>query len=188
MKLRTLYPDKNPKWVIIILAAIVVVLFSLMFFGCATPEKLIKKALDKDSAAVAKVTRDLFPCTDILKPDTAILYRDTTVYIECPDSIPPAMFETIRFETVTNTRIVRVPVKLPIETRYVNRYFEDSAKIFLYRKQVERLQADTASLNKQVAKYKSKLHTRNVQALWLLGLVIALLVWTFRKVILKLFI
>ena len=188
MKLRTLYPDKNPKWAIIILFAIVVILFSLMFFGCATPEKLIKKALDKDSAAVAKVTRDLFPCTDIFKPDTAILYRDTTVYIECPDSITPAMFETIRFDTVTNTRIVRVPVKLPIETKYITRYFEDSAKIFLLRKAMQTLQADTSALNKQVAKYKGKLHTRNVQALWLLGLVIALLIWTFRKVIVRIFV
>lgn len=159
----------------------------MCFSRCATPEKLISKALSKDSAAVAKATRDLFPCTEVLKPDTAVLYRDTTVYIDCPDSLS-ATFETVRFDTVTNTRVVRVPVKLPIETKYVTRYFEDSAKIFLYRKQVERLQADTASLNKQVAKYKSKLHTRNVQALWLLGLVIALLVWTFRKVILKLFI
>lgn len=103
----------------------------MCFSSCKTAEELLNKAEKKDPAIVAKLARDKYPCTDLLKPDTAIVYQDSLVFVdvECPEAGQPA--EVIRVDTVNNviTRTVRVPVNMPVQVRTVTRWYEDSAKL-----------------------------------------------------------
>jgi hypothetical protein len=169
------------------LQLILIGLVIMCFSRCSTPEKLITRALSKDSAAVAKVTRDLFPCTEVLRPDTAIMYVDSVVYVDCPDTTRPSPYEVYRTDTVLlagQVRTIRVPVHVPVQIRTVTRYYEDSAKIFLFRKQVERLQGDTAQLKKNLT---SMTGNRNWYRKWFfieLGLLLILIIlalWKFWK-------
>jgi len=161
-------------------AAIVIVLYwtAAILTGCQTAKQLLDKAEKKDPAIVATYARDKYPCTDLLRPDTAVLYRDTTVYIDCPDSIP-ATFEVIRTDTVNQVvvKTVRVPVKLPIQTQVVTRWYEDSAKLKIFTVQVNALQRDTAALQSQVTKYKGQASRRGKENWIWRAIAIALLVW-----------
>lgn len=176
------YNNKS-LWVVILLLAIISVLAS-----CSTAKELLDKAEKKDPAIVATYARDKYPCTDLLKPDTATIWRDSTVYIECPDSIP-ATYETVRYDTVNNTitRVVKVPVTIRTAGQVITRWYEDSAKLKLYRLQVEGLQSDTANYRKQMHKLTGKVSTRNKWLLWLLVVVVCETLWILRKHILKLF-
>lgn len=153
--------------------------------GCYTAKKAeqqVNKANDKYPDVVAKLARDKYPCTDLLKPDTAVLYRDTTVYIDCPDSIPTT-FEVVRRDTVNNTvvKTVRVPVTLPVKTVYIDRWFEDSAKLKLMASQVASVQKENQKLQAKNDTLSGRIKTRT-KLMWLfLIIAIGLTVWTFRK-------
>lgn len=156
-------------------------LIALVFLsGCYTAEKAarqVNKANYKHPEVVAKIARDFYPCTDLLKDDTTIFLRDTLIYIECPDNITPdSKFETVRFDTLnkTITKIVRVPVNMPIITQVVTKWYEDSAKLKIASIQAIKLTADNESL-------QSKLARRTKYLWWLLALCIGLTVWIFIK-------
>lgn len=125
----------------------------MMFSRCATPKQLIDKADRKDPAAVARYTRDKYPCTDLLKPDTAVIFKDTVVYVDCPDTATSNQYEVIRTDTVKNTvvKTIRVPVHLPVQVQYITRWYEDSAKLKLYDIQVSNLQKDTTRLRNDLS-------------------------------------
>lgn len=161
-------------------------LIILILAGCSSAKELMDKAEKKDPAIVAKYARDKYPCTDLLKPDTAIIYQDSVVYIDCPENT--TMFETVRTDTVNNviTKIVRVPVNMPVQVKTITKWYEDSAKVKICAVHVASLQADTASLNKQVTKYKGKVETRNKWLLWLIIVCACETLWILRKPILKL--
>lgn len=116
------------KWVWLALLTIIVI---AILAGCSTAEKLLDKAEKKDPAIVAKYARDKYPCTDLLKPDTAIIWKDSVIYIECPDNTNPFEVIVVKTDTVKNTVIktVRVPVTVPIQVKYITKWYEDSAKL-----------------------------------------------------------
>ena len=176
---------KMLKWFFIGLLLLIII---AILASCSTAKELLDKAEKKDPAIVATYARDKYPCTELLKTDTAIIYKDSTVYIECPDSLP-ATFETVRFDTVNQvvTRVVKVPVTIRTAEKIVTRWFEDSAKLKLYELQVNSLQTDTARLNKQVIKLSGKVAARNKWLLWLLIICICETLWILRKPILRLF-
>jgi len=158
--------------------------------GCYTQKKAteqVEKANDKFPAIVAKLSRDKYPCTDLLKPDTTIIYEDSIILveIECPD-VPT---EVIRVDTVNNviTRTVRVPVNMPVQIRTVTKWYEDSAKLKLFTLQVESLQADTASLRQETVKLSGKVSSRNKWLLWLIIICVCETLWILRKPIIRLF-
>ena len=156
------------------------ILIILVFSGCYTAEKAarqVNKANYKHPEVVAKLARDIYPCTDLLKDDTTIFLRDTLIYIECPDNITPdKTYEVVRYDTLnkTITKIVRVPVNLPIITQVVTKWYEDSAKLKIASIQAIKLTADNESL-------QGKLSRRTKYLWWLLALCIGLTVWIFRK-------
>jgi len=123
------------------------------FTGCYSAKKATDQVNKADShypEIVAKLARDKYPCTDLLKPDTTIIYEDSIILveIECPDQ--PT--EVIRYDTVNNviTRTVRVPVNMPVQIRTVTKWYEDSAKLKMFTLQVESLQADIDRLRKDL--------------------------------------
>lgn len=158
---------------------ILVILLITIFTGCQTAKQLMDKAERKDPAIVATYARDKYPCTDLLKPDTAVLYRDTTVYIDCPDTVP-ATFETVRVDTVNNVtvRTVRVPVNLPIRERIITNWYEDSAKLKLAQIALNSLQADTARLQARITILQARSERRGKENWIWRAIAIALIIWT----------
>lgn len=115
--------------------ATLLILIIVCLSSCYTSQKAeqqVYKANDKYPEVVAKLARDKYPCTDLLKPDTTTIYQDSIVYIDCPET-PPNTFEVVRIDTVNNviTRTVRVPVHMPVQIRTVTNWYEDSSKLFL---------------------------------------------------------
>lgn len=113
-----------------------ILLILLFFCSCYNSKKAAKqidKANDKYPELVAELARDKYPCTDLLTPDTTVIYKDSLVFVdvECPEVIPAEV--VIKTDTVNNiiTRTVRVPVHLPIQIRTINKWYEDSAKLKL---------------------------------------------------------
>lgn len=139
------------KWVWLALLTIIII---AILAGCSTAEKLLDKAEKKDPAIVAKYARDKYPCTDLLKPDTAVIWKDSVIYIECPDNTNPFEVITVRTDTVQNTVIktVRVPVTVPIQVKYITKWYEDSAKLKVAA--VELSGCNTAVLKLQAANDK----------------------------------
>jgi len=136
-------------------------LIILILAGCSTAKELLDKAERKDPAIVAKYARDKYPCTDLLKPDTAIVWRDSTIYIECPDNSNPFEVVITKTDTVNNvvTRTIKVPVKVQIPGKVVTRWYEDSAKLKIYatelnncNTEVQTLKASNDSLSKKAAR------------------------------------
>lgn len=142
-------------WLIMLWVVIIAVLAS-----CSTAKELIDKAEKKDPAIVADYARQKYPCTDLLKPDTAVVFKDTTIYVDCPDTAQlPTQYEVIRFDTLRlpgQTKTIRVPVTLPIRTQTVTRWYEDSAKLKINQIQINNLQKDTAQLTESRDNWKGK--------------------------------
>jgi hypothetical protein len=151
----------------------------------------LNKAFKKDAALVARVTRDSFPCTELLKTDTTFVVTDSTVYVECPDysNISDTMHDTLRSQIFTPSGInskgnaafipKRVQIKVPVKTMYVNRWFEDSAKIKLANN-------DLSKIGKSRDEYKGKAQRRGKLILWLfvaVAILTASNVLTLRKIL-----
>lgn len=105
-----------------------------------TQEKAItdvNKANDKYPAPVADWLRGKYPCI-IKSSDTVLLTKDSVIYIECPD-LPDVVHvvDPNIPDTVVRTRIVKVPVTLPIRTQLITKYIEDSAKIKVMQSAIE---------------------------------------------------
>ncbi len=149
----------------LIIVGIVIMLFSSCYNSKKATEQ-VNKADAKYPEIVAKLARDKYPCQEILKPDTTIVYEDSLIFIECPDSNYNAgEYATVRTDTIYRAgenRTVRVPVKVLIPSKVINHYYEDSAKLKLLAIEIARLQklneslqATNDSLNKKVSR-KSK--------------------------------
>ena len=158
--------------------------------GCTTAEKLTYKAISKDKAKVAEITRAEFPCTTT-KADTVISTKDSLIWVECPDNGNGTgedyLRDSLEWEAIKirinksqlgmgDTKLqpplhivgktVRVPVTLPVKTVTIVQKVEDSAKIYVLQAATLKLQADNDKL-------RGKVHSRNT---WLKWLVIALLI------------
>ena len=162
-------------------------LILLLLPGCYTAKKAteqIKKADNKFPEVVAKLARDKYPCTDLLKNDTAVIWRDSVVFIDCPE-IAPNEFErvVIKTDTVNNviTKTVRVPVRVQLPTQVVTKWYEDSAKLKMAAVAADKLAAENTGLKSKLESTQGKLTTRTKYLWWLLALCAGLTVWNFRK-------
>ena len=160
------------NWRLFIFGLILLILIIAGLSACTTAEKLTYKAISKDKAKVAEITRAEFPCTTT-KADTVISTKDSLIWIECPDNTVVTAADYTGPDTVTriirlpgSVRTVRVPVTLPVKTVTIVQKVEDSAKIYVLQAATLKLQADNDKL-------RGKVHSRNT---WLKWLVIALLI------------
>lgn len=165
----------------------------ILLAGCSSAKELMDKAERKDPAIVATYARDKYPCKDLLKPDTAVIWKDTTVYIDCPDTIKGNDFEVIvtKTDTVNNTvvRTVRVPVNMPVRTQVITKWYEDSAKLKINQVHITNLQRDTASLTASRDSWKSKAKHREKEN-WIWRIIATVLIcwqlWKiYRKIMIK---
>lgn len=171
----------------LILIGLVIMCFSRCYNSKKATDQ-INKANDKFPEIVAKLARDKYPCTVLLKNDTTTVYEDSLVFIDCPDSNYSAgdyaivRRDTIRVKGETNT--VRVPVKILIPSKIVTQYFEDSAKLKLASIEQNKLITANQKLQSLNDTLSGKLKTRTKYLWWLLALCIGLTAWNFRKLIL----
>lgn len=155
-------------------------LLILILSGCYTAKKAeqqVNKADSKYPEIVAKLARDKYPCTDILKPDTAVIWKDTTIYIDCPDSITTTDFGIVRYDTINNIRIIKVPVTLPVRIQTITKWFEDSAKLKLAAIEQTKLKNENAELTTTVKNQTKKIANKNKE-LWIWrAIAFALIAW-----------
>lgn len=128
----------------------------ILIASCTTAEKLTYKAIGKDRAKVAEITRKEWPCVTTTADTT---YRTDTVTdiitVQCPDTIS---YRVDSFETVTAVRVpvyVKVPMQREVKNIKVVQKVEDSAKIFAMQDHATRLQADNAKVQAEADKYQS---------------------------------
>lgn len=128
------------------------IVLSAIFVACS-PQRKMDKLFEKNPEIVAKTARDKFPCSEILKPETTTVTKDTTIYVdvECPPEVTtPA--DTVylvtgpEFTPTPAPRIVRVPVKGQIVYTTIKVPYEDSSKIFLLTAEIERLKIANVAL------------------------------------------
>ena len=145
----------------------------LLFASCNPTKqasKFLTKAFKKDRGLVAKVTRDSFPCKELLRTDTALIVIDSTVYIDCPDYsnvVNKVTHDTSYIKGESKT--IKVPILLPIRTKIITKYFEDSAKVLVAQREV-------VKVNEELVEYKAKTERRGNLNLYL---IIALLLSAF---------
>lgn len=141
---------------------IIIGILIMLFNSCQTAKQLMDKAERKNPAIVAEYARDKYPCTDLLKPDTAVIFKDTTIYVDCPDTAQTSPYEVTVTDTVNRivTKTIRVPVTIRLPGTTITKYYEDSAKLKLAALQIQGLQKDTTRLQAQVEKYEGKARRR----------------------------
>ena len=159
------------------------IIIILLLASCSTAKELMDKAERKDPAIVAKYARDRYPCTDLLKNDTAVIWKDTTIYIDCPDTASINPFEVIIFDTLTKvvTKTIRVPVTLPVRIQTITKWYEDLAKVKIADVEIERLRNDNEKLTISRDKWESKAAKRSKEN-WIWRIIASvLIIWQVYK-------
>jgi len=140
-------------------------LIPIFLFSCQSANKLLNKAVKKDKAEVAKLTRELFPC-GIIARDTTVVVDTLTKFIECPESDIITIVKTdTTIDTIVLRKTVKVAVLTPQRTLYITQRYEDSAKIYLLQNQIN-LQAV------KINRLNDKIHTAKIIIWWLTAILI----------------
>ena len=141
-----------------------------------TAIKQTTKANDKYPESIAKLVRGWYPCT-ITETNTVIETRDSIVYVDCPD-LPQIIHEpsdTVYWDRVVNkveVKTVKVPVHLPVEIRYITKWVEDSAKIFVLTNDLKTAVKKADDLQIRVDTMTDKRDYWRIRFFILLGIVI----------------
>ena len=160
------------KDIIVGLLLPLVFLFSCSKYTEPTAIKQTTKANDKYPESIAKLVRGWYPCT-ITETNTVIETRDSIVYVDCPD-LPQIIHEpgdTV-YSTQTVLKTVKVPVHLPVEVRYITKWVEDSAKIFVLNAEVGRHKIALSKLQADLDTMTDKRDYWRFRFFILLGIVI----------------
>jgi hypothetical protein len=138
--------------------------------GCYTQSRAVKqvnKALGSYPQIVARIALDSFPCNTI-RIDTIISVRDTIV--ECE---PVENFTTLsQIDTIYGTK--KVFIKLPIQTTYITRIVESTAKLTIINAQLDSVNNVIRELQKSKDELSGKVDRKNKVIWWLIGLLLLL--------------
>lgn len=145
------------------------ILLLIMFASCTSASKHLTKAIQKDKPLVAKVTRDLFPCT-IVKADTVSITDTAYEYLNvlCPEN---------RIDSFETAIPVYVKIKVPelvTKTIRVTERFEDSANIYLLKRDISALNSDLAKKDLTINDLTNTVQRKNKTLKWLWLIAIAL--------------
>jgi len=148
-------------------------LIPLFLFSCQSANKLLNKAVKKDKAEVAKLTRELFPC-GIIARDTTVVIDTLTKFVECPESDIITIVKTdTTIDTIVLKKTVKVAVLTPQRTLYITQRFEDSAKIYLLQNKIN---LQTVKINR----LNDRIHTVKI-IIWGLTAILILSILAFTK-------
>ena len=173
-----MYPVKIKRLAFAILLLLVVIIFLTLLTSCNKytlhkAEYQVNKAYLTYTPMVATKTRDWFPCI-VNKRDTIITYVDRIIYVDCPSIVNGTANEYIGSDTVyinkivTQNKVVKVPVYLPIKTITIIQKVEDSAKIFELNDALLNSTNETANANDSIEKLEAKVAKKNKYLLYLL--------------------
>jgi hypothetical protein len=129
-------------------------------------EKQVNKALLNYPDAVATIARNAFPCTTT-KLDT-VSVTDTIIEVaECPeqDYIINTNHDTVWIDKVA-TKIIKVPIKVPVRTVTITKTIEDSAKIKLLQTSFKEMDAVIIKQNATIEAQDKKIARKNKE-LWI---------------------
>jgi hypothetical protein len=171
-------PIKLKRLIVAILFLNVVIIFLALITSCnkytlPKAEYQVNKAYLTYTPMVASKTRDWFPCI-VNKNDTIITYVDSLIYVDCPSVVNGTANEYISSDTiyidkiVTQNKVVKVPVYLPIKTITVIQKVEDSAKILQLTDALLNSSNETANANDGIEKLEAKVAKKNKYLLYLL--------------------
>jgi len=140
-------------------------ILTIFALSCNPASKLVSKAIKKDKAEVARLTRELFPCGIIVR-DTTVVIDTVSEFVECPESTILTVYKTATtIDTVVLKKTVKVAVLTPQRTLYITQRFEDSAKIYLMQNQIN-LQAV------KINRLADRIHTAKIIIWWLTAILI----------------
>ena len=132
-------------------------------------DKELKAIQDKYPEKVAEYARSKYPCVTV-DSSVQIITQDSVVYIDCPDYNPPAQEygrDTVVIKVPGETKVIRVPVHVPIQYITKTITIRDMADSFHYAK----LHAADLTKIGNLEKYNSRKKTW----LWVLGSISLLL-------------
>jgi len=116
------------------LTALVMLIATLT--GCYTEKKATKqavKAINEYPLKMLPIFRGQYPCIDVNKADTVIVNTDTTIWVDCPDTIPSTEYFTVHDTLIKKVQLpaktIRVPVTLPVKTVTIVKEIEDFSRI-----------------------------------------------------------
>ena len=178
-----MHPFNLSKLAISILFLFVVIIFLTLLTSCSkytelTATKDVNRAYVNHPKVVAKIARDAFPCIE-KKNDTLINYRDSLVYIECPEISTATPIDYLGTDTVviTKSKTVRVPIYMPIKTVTVTKFIEDSAKIMQLNSGLLEAINETAKQKDYGESLEAKIKSKNKYILYfLIAFLLSLLV------------
>lgn len=163
-------------WILIILVLVYFTTCGIALSGCYTPNKAAKQidhAIEKYPKIAAQRTRAHFPCITT-GSDTLIFTKDSLILVDCPDVYQQTGYinDTVWLDKIVKfpvTKVVKVPVHLPVQYITIKKKVEDSAKIFILTAETDRLKAYSAKVD-------AKLIKRNWLIKWLIiALIISVL-------------
>ena len=171
-------PVKITRLAFAVLLLLVVIIFLTLLTSCnkytlPKAEYQVNKAYLTYPPMVATKARDWFPCI-VNKKDTIITYVDSLIYVDCPSVVNGTANEYISSDTVyikqivTQNKVVKVPVYLPIKTITVIQKVEDSSKMFVLNDVLQAVENETAILYDDVKKLEAKIAKKNKYLLYLL--------------------
>jgi hypothetical protein len=115
---------------------------------------IIKKPL-----IVLPIFREKFPCVTT-KLDTNIIWKDTTISIDCPEIIPSNEYFIIH-DTIKRIKKIKVPITLPIQIQKITKTIKDSSygkeqaiKLDVITIKADNLQIDKDKLQKGINRWR----------------------------------
>ena len=161
------HTQRTPDDIIRAIIAIFIAALIIWLSSCYSPRKALDKAYRKAPTEVAKFTREKFPCITVAS-DTVTQLVEVTTEADCPPSDTVVLLKTdsVPVEIYrTNTRTVRVPVRVQVPGRTITIRVEDSAKIYLL----------TAQRDEWIGKATKQQYRAETRGKWLLWVFILLL-------------
>jgi len=165
---------KSQNFIKLMLALTALVLLIATLTGCYTEKKATKqavKAINVYPLKMLPIFRGQYPCVDVNKADTVIVNTDTTIWVDCPDTIPASQYFTLHDTIVRKVQLpaktIRVPVTLPVKTVTIVKEIEDLSRI------VEK-DIQLAELQKKIDELQNKNDKKGKAIKWLIFFLIGL--------------
>ncbi len=122
--------------------------------SCYSEKKMIAQAVKGNAVYPKKfsqLVREWYPCIT-KQSDTTIITKDSLVYVECPDADthPESDWIEVKVDTVVKTKVIKVPVHLPIRTVYITTKIKDSAEIRTLSEIISEKDEAIDKLNKKI--------------------------------------
>lgn len=128
----------------------------LLLTGCKSASELTYKAISKDRAKVAEITRREWPCVTV-KADT--LYKTDSLYdlieIQCPDTVAVRVDSFGVYQAVKVPVYIKVPQLVITKTVLVETTIRDMADSTVFQAKIDKLNKQLSKKSKVVVAFMS---------------------------------